>query len=196
MIWVLEHSPNDFSFKKLKKLLRELGKTLGSLREIDVAIADAERFKISDKKLASMRKASKKAVKCHLEKPILKDFKKRLKKAAGEVRQVDQLHPEIALLEVQLRLDPWNSKKLRTSTDYHLLRVAMKKVRYTLESIGKPVSPLKELQNQLGKIHDLEVLQELTGKNRKVSNEVSSHKRIVKRTIPHALAFARRSSRV
>ena len=56
----------------------------------------------------------------------------------------------------------------------HRLRVRIKKARYALEAIGKPIGPIRRLQDLLGDAHDLEILQALVGKNAKMKAEQRS----------------------
>ena len=53
----------------------------------------------------------------------------------------------------------------------HELRVTLKKIRYALEAMGRPATPIKYLQDILGEVHDLETLLKLTGKNKKIKKE-------------------------
>ena len=50
----------------------------------------------------------------------------------------------------------------RSAEALHEFRIALRKARYALEALGKPVDPLVRLQDHLGRAHDLQLLRDLT----------------------------------
>ena len=54
-LWVLRHCPDTFHGRFLDKKLKRLGRALGRVRELDVAILDAKRFYIDTQALKTRR---------------------------------------------------------------------------------------------------------------------------------------------
>ena len=52
VLWCSHHSSANLHFKKLNERLRKLGRALGRVRELDVAIKDANHYKIISSQLA------------------------------------------------------------------------------------------------------------------------------------------------
>jgi CHAD domain-containing protein len=66
----------------------------------------------------------------------------------------------------------------------------MRKVRYALEAMGKPIDSMKPLQDALGAAHDLELLQVFTEKNLKLKAKQHSISRKAVRLAKPAIHFA------
>lgn len=188
--WILKRDPKIYVIKDLNRYLKKLGKLLGRIRDLDVAIVDAKIYKVDSEELKSSQQVlNKKIQKLTLKKPM----KQVLKQIVAAENLASQANPRLirkarnelcGLIERQIEKRPSGAKKL------HQLRINLKKTRYILESIGEPVTPLKPLQDILGEAHDLQILQHLIGKNKKLkSKESLLNKKAVKLVGP-ALQFA------
>jgi len=71
---------------------------------------------------------------------------------------------------LNLELEKFDLKQM-DQEELHRLRIVLKKVRYGLEAVGQFYLKLQTIQGLLGQIHDLETLQRLRGKNKKVQED-------------------------
>ncbi|MBA2404771.1 MAG: CHAD domain-containing protein [Bdellovibrionales bacterium] len=156
--------------KKLRKMARVLGKE----RDLDVAINNANHYQLATRILRQAKKAAHKNTGAKLKKIDIKipahssnarmliDFKRMMRKQNLKLKQFSQAKP--------------------SQIDLHRLRIVFKKVRYGLEAIGIIQPQLQNMQDLLGHIHDLEVLQELLGEDQAVLRDKSKAKRQVNRS--------------
>jgi CHAD domain-containing protein len=159
----VEKSVRGTAVNHLEFKLKKLGKTLGKRRELDVALDDAHAFHLDDAQLRSLRK------KAHLQVKQALPGRKRRKLSRGLERVLTEIetHPEIdfrnAFSELGNKLLPWLDSPLCGEDQIHSFRITMKKTRYALEAVGLSVEPLGQLQDHLGRAHDMEVLSQLIG---------------------------------
>jgi CHAD domain-containing protein len=202
--WVLKNSSEPVRFKKLDRKLHKLGETLGKVREIDVAISDANHYKIKSSKLIPDRMRAVKK----LERLVGSDSRRALKNLLTKARrsihgmksyEMSEARKKLGeILQSQLAQDLEGPKKL------HKLRVVVKKTRYAIEAMGQAIHPMdgsyhpnktlnhpmKKLQDTLGQAHDLELLQGFTGKNKKIKAEQNVLNAKALRLSKPALSFA------
>ncbi len=173
LLWVLRHGSPPLRFKVLERDLRGLGRGLGAVRELDVAIKGAQVYALDPAALKVRRgKALREA-----QKLLNGKRRRRLSRQITEV--IDRLvaqralsaDPVVALLHD--RIAPWGGAPLPRAEVLHRLRIAVKKNRYALEALGRPVGKLKKLQDVLGKAHDLEMLQGFLGSNALIKKDLS-----------------------
>lgn len=134
------------------KSLKKLAKNLGQIRDLDVAMVNARKYELDATKLVKQRRKFAKDNDEFLGKKQRKKIFKGL---------------EDFLLEPKLNLNSFKTKmrhellavkgKIKDE-DLHSLRITLKKVRYLFEAEGREVAYLKKVQDQLGFVHDLEVL--------------------------------------
>lgn len=183
--WVLKNSSEHLRFKKLDRRLHKLEETLGKVREIDVAIRDANHYKIKSSQLIPNKMHAVKKLK----KLVSSDSRKELKKLLTEARRSIQRMNSVKINEARKKLSEILQNQLAQDLDgpkkLHKLRIAVKKARYAIEAMGQPIHPMdgsnhpnkamnhpmKKLQDTLGQAHDLELLQGFTGKNAKIKAE-------------------------
>lgn len=193
VLWLAEHGTPSLSFGKLKVKLRQLGQALGSLREIDVAIRDAEKHDLPTNRLKKKRKSARRDLKRQMTaKPSLK-MMARLDEALGKIKKRREFNISHGVSLLQKRILPWTHRVLRTGDDFHRLRIITKKTRYALEAIGKPSRPLRDLQEILGKGHDLEVLQNYLGKEPALQAEMKKQYNQARRLVRPTIRFAVKS---
>jgi CHAD domain-containing protein len=143
--------------------LQKLAKVLGNKRDLDVAIENARNYGLRTGKLErAQKKARKKS------KRVLKAFNPMLLKRPPNKNilmaykiMMRKLTEALASLE---KMD-MDKKQL------HLFRITLKQVRYGLEAVGLVQENLQKLQDLLGRIHDLEKLQKLKGKNTRIKKD-------------------------
>lgn len=190
VLWLIEHGSPHISFGRLPSSLRKLGLVLGEQRELDIAIQDATHYHLKTKKLKSRRRSTKNILFSKIGSKHGKKIQHKLKKAVRQMQSHPELNLTVGLSQLRGRLIPWLRKTRIDDKDLHRLRVTIKKTRYALEAIGKPVQPLRNLQGPLGRGHDLKVLQELTEKNTKAQSAAAAHYKKARQVIQPALRFA------
>lgn len=173
-LWLLKNSSVHIRIKKLDHKLHRLAKTLGKVRELDVAIIEANQYKLKSNQLKVRRKAAHK----DLRKLINPTYRKRLSNELLDFVNSAKTKKPILLNKarhkLRYQLKKQLNKNLNKFKSLHQLRITFKKTRYALEAMGKSVEPIKGLQDILGKAHDLEQLQALTEKNKKVMSDQHS----------------------
>ncbi len=143
-----------------KNNLKKLARALGVRRQWDVALKGAHKYCLKDGKL---RKGQRDAG-VKLRRLLLSAGVKALpgQFAAFERTLRDekiQIHAD-QLKKMRRRLKSWLKQKKFSAKELHQLRISTKKIRYAFECMGLPVEDLKDLQDHLGKSHDLTVLSE------------------------------------
>ena len=193
ILWLTEHGTPSLSFDKLKVKLRSVGRTLGRLREIDVALEDAKKYHLKTNSLKKRRQLARKELKKKFTSKLGKKIRAGLDQAITKLKQQQELNirPGISLL--QKKILPWAHKKLKTDDDFHNLRIITKKTRYALEVIGKPTQPLRKLQDILGKGHDLKVLQDYLGENPTLQSEVTKQYKQARPLVRPTINFVKKS---
>ena len=206
--WLISHSSSHSSsrsssyssvptrFGKLKSDLKALEKALGGVRELDVAVKDARHFGMDTAPLKKRRKSAGKY----------------LKKVSSKTKMIRLgehfLDAEKSLMKsgtISLRRPSENLKNkmaaelilsARGKKSPHHLRIILKKVKYSLEAMGKPVTPLKKVIKLLGEAHDLEFVQTFLQKNRKVEAVQNTLNGKAKQLTGAAFRFATRQLNV
>ena len=189
-LWLIEYGSSRRSFGKLSSSLRKFGQVLGDQRELDVAIQDAIFYHLQLKKIKSQRRAMKQKLLAEIDSKPCQKIKVDLVRAVRSLRSDPEPNLRVGLFRLRSRLIPWIRKAPISDKELHELRIILKKARYVLEAIGKKVQPLRNLQGPLGRGHDLEILQELSGKSSKVQSDAVLQYQKARRSIQSALRFA------
>jgi len=161
--------------------LKELAITLGKDRDLDVAILNAKTYGLKTKKLMKTKKAARKRTI-----DAIKDFDTRLLHRHSDLKILSTYKRGMRKLNIKLH----KFQKLElTPKDLHHLRIAIKEVRYSLEALGHFYLRLQRMQDDLGHIHDLEVLQKMKGKKSRIQKDKESSMKEFNRTYRSALSF-------
>lgn len=165
--------------------LKKLDKALGKVRDLDVAIGNAKDYGIDSHELKIKRKQKSKAAR-----RLLQDKKKKIIKDL-------KLIPHKFENKVNLKQTSANLKEAITQYDHqlkdeelHQVRISLKKVRYLLEAVGKPVDPLRKIQDQLGEVHDLQVLSEYFDNNPHLKNDKKIKSLTARKAVKSAFTLA------
>lgn len=172
------NSLNEIINREKNGELSKLAKKLGKLRDLDVGMENAHRFNLDTDELKADRNKRRKQLvsfsrkknrkKLSLE---LDDTEKSLKKKLSDLDQiVDDFFLDLADRFTE-ELD---------EDHLHKFRVALKKARYFLEALGAQVESLSEIQENLGQIHDLDVLMDKFG----ATDEILRAKEELLKTLP------------
>ena len=143
--------------------LKELGKVLGKERDLDVATFNAMKYGLGTKKLITAKKVTRK----HSLKEM-KAFNKKLLHRTNDAKIL--IAYKLKMRKINLQLEKFQTITM-TAKKEHQLRILIKEVRYGLEAIGHSYVRLQKIQDLLGHIHDLEVLQKLKGKHTKIQKD-------------------------
>jgi CHAD domain-containing protein len=190
VFWILKQSDSSLHFKKLRRDLHELEKSLGRVRELDVAMSDADNYGIKSGRLKDQRKIARRKLLKLVKSAPRKKLAERFFSAQKIVFTMSPQGMDDVKGKLREKIAHELKKPVYAENSLHKLRVTMKKVRYVLECMGKPVAPIKELQEVLGEAHDLETLQAFTGKNAKIkAAQVALNERAI-RLIKPTLRFA------
>ena len=172
------------SIRKMRTILKEdgdlkkLSNALGKVRDLDVAIENTKLYEVDPTNLKLERKASRKKLQKKLEKR--KTINKELKKPKIKPS------PQVELIE---ELKSW-SHPLKDD-DLHPFRKTVKEIRYVLEASGRKTDYLRNLQSELGKVHDLAVLASYYEKNLSIEKDrkkaATRAKKLIPKTIQQAL---------
>lgn len=146
--------------------LKKMDKALGKVRDMDVAIQNAHHYKLDDSELVHNRKKHEKKA----EKLIRKKSKSLLKELRADNEkfegQFDLKSTSEDLHHSLQEIDPKIPEK-----ELHEIRIQLKKVRYLFEAAGRSVKKLKNMQDLLGEVHDLQVLETYFNKERHLIND-------------------------
>lgn len=139
------------------KRLRNLGKHLGTCRQNDVLLKDAKTYNFKTKHIKKKRKSSYKKLRKLLDKFHIKKIDKVIRKNT----QVDffEDHKKSLQKKILRPLNDWPSNLPDDKKELHKIRITTKKIVYRLEHLGIKASQLKSLQQSLGRLHDLEILE-------------------------------------
>ncbi|MGZ3744217.1 MAG: CHAD domain-containing protein [Pseudobdellovibrionaceae bacterium] len=157
-IRLLEKSTSHKMSKDSKEALKKLGDALGERRQWDVTLEWARKYQLKEGSLLKDQKTSGNKLHQVLRSsevqklpPELEVFEKGL--GADRISVQDKL-----LQRMDKDLKKWFQRKRFSKKEIHRLRISTKKIRYAFEALDLPVENLKELQDELGKCHDLTVL--------------------------------------
>ena len=157
----------DRSTRKLLKLLRQLRKKAGRVRDLDVQLTSLKNLKAagkSDQKaqlsrtLTTERSKREKRLIAALDKEAVRELRKRLKRARRALEFAEGIEPLILALQGLSEIS--EDRSPLTQTKVHQYRIAGKRARYLIEIAGKDpkadavAGNLKHMQDVVGDWHD------------------------------------------
>jgi CHAD domain-containing protein len=153
--------------KKLLNLLRRIRKRAGKVRDLDVQLSALRSLKIPQEprrktlllqSLLELRAQHEKRLRKALTKETTREIRKRLKRAAKDVKPGTLGDPLIVAQQMMARIA--RSQGPPTNEVLHQYRIAAKRARYAAEFAGKSreadefIAQLKRAQDALGDWHD------------------------------------------
>ncbi len=165
----------DRTWKRMRRAGKQLFSSLGELRDAQVMMEWVLRLGPRDDPTTTALKefiSSKETRLKKLAADALQNFdRKQWEGWIGHLaKRANRLHPD-SLVFRHIALERWmeayqlhrQALRNRTQTSYHQLRIGIKRLRYTVENFLPTLhenweKDLKELQDALGEIHDLDVL--------------------------------------
>ena len=157
----------DRNQKKLLKLLGRIRKRAGKVRDLDVQLAALRSLKTPQEPrrktrlvqgLLELRAEHEKKLRKALTKENLREIRKRLKRAAKEVRLESGRDPLIVARQMLAQVERPSGSA--TEAVLHQYRIVVKRARYAVEFAPKStegthfISELKRLQDAIGNWHD------------------------------------------
>jgi CHAD domain-containing protein len=189
IIWLLKSS--DIAKKsKLNKNLKELAHILGQVRELDVGITDSKKFGLHGARLENQKHKALKNLNTHLQSKKFRKIQHELKDFQKEIEKSDQLEISGAVTIMKSKLHGNGRKQPSSKPALHRMRRDFKRARYILEIFDRPVSPLKTVQDKLGRIHDLELLEKMCGRHKMVTKEILKRQKAADRLVLRGSRFA------
>jgi CHAD domain-containing protein len=158
--------------------LKHLAKTLGDIRDADVAISNSKKFNLKDKHILKLRKSYGKEVRKNLQKDKVKKQLKELNGYEVELRRGTDAELKHCVTNFRKELLTWKDRKL-TLKNMHDFRKIMKKVRYFFEAVSMEIAGLDTLHECLGELHDLIVLTEISGRHTDIHKVILKEKKKV-----------------
>jgi CHAD domain-containing protein len=165
----------DLAWKRMKKAGRQLFRSLGALRDTHV-IAEwlgklAPEDDVTRKQFAQFLENREKELKEIAFRALEQFDRKQWGEWARELPARAERVPPNSQIFAQLALERWHEARAlhrramrnRTKVAFHELRIGIKRLRYTIENFLPALDAacgrdLKELQDALGDVHDLDVL--------------------------------------
>jgi CHAD domain-containing protein len=162
----LDSEPNRNN-RKLMKLLSRLRKKAGRVRDLDVQMSNLRALKIASaagqkshlqRELAEERAKQAKKLAGSLDKESIRELRRRLKRAAGDLKFSESARPLSGTMRELSQLE--RSQGPLTEKTLHQYRIAGKRARYLAEFAGRDpeakrvVEQLKRLQDVIGDWHD------------------------------------------
>lgn len=184
---LIQQSSAHHVLANVEATLKILGRALGERRQWDVSLQEAPRFHLKEKDLHKKQLKAGRDLRAILRSENvqalptqLREFERTLRKSRIEI------HGEV-LEQMRSELKSWLKQKKFSAKKLHKLRIEAKKIRYAFECMDLPVQELKELQDHLGKSHDLTVLSEYFHKPKDVHKADRKERKKAKRHIRPAL---------
>lgn len=186
MILIEKGSPYKLP-ARTENALKKLRRALGERRQWDVALKGAKKFHLAEENLRKdQTQAGVKLKRVLLSKDVqalpedLLELERKLRKEKIPIS-------EKQFKRMRSTLKMWLKQKRFSIEELHQLRVSTKKIRYAFECLDLPMEDLKELQDHLGKSHDLTVLREYFKDPKVVRQKDRKERKAVEKRIRPAL---------
>lgn len=178
LLWIFKHGSAISVPRKTNRQLKKICAVLGGKRQVDVLREDADKYHLKAKPsvLEEAARKADKTLKRYLVKNKAKKLKKSLKSFSKVIAEIDSLELEDLAKALKDKVAHWQRTPPKTLQDFHELRIAVKKTRYVMDACGLKTSRLEALQDELGKVHDLQILADFFAINDEVLHELKRHK--------------------
>lgn len=190
-VWVARKLDDSARLRKLRRLLRRVGRQLGERRMFDVALEDAQYFGFDTAPLQGPLEYAGAVARKSLKPKRRAVIVSLLRKASRLVKGASPRPLAKSLYVLRKRLQEALGNAHKGKAEQHELRIEAKKTRYIFEILGLPSEDLKRLQAMLGRAHDLEVLQELLGPHESAAREeedaCANARKIMKKVVETAV---------
>jgi len=165
-LWLVHHCNDSKKARRVGRELQNLGQRLGKMRQLDVAIGDAQKLRFDPKKLHLQRALATTGLHHQLEPERINKLVKHLGSAASCVNKTREKDVRAFLKTLEGKVTRRFGQLPKTKAGRHRLRILVKKVRYLIESFGERSDVLEHLQDHLGRERDLSNFQSIFGKTK------------------------------
>lgn len=183
VLWLVGRAEPPLAFPELDAALKTLARALGARRDIDVAI-ELDATLAKDLHLRRRRKEATTALSSVA--AGWDSLRAMLDRAVAAVTRAEAMDLAPACQRLRKKLRRWRKHPPHDSKSIHEMRKSLKRTRYILEALHLEAEPLVGVQQELGKMHDAEVLMELRG-------ETTDLRRIAKRHEKRGLKKSRKA---
>lgn len=167
--------------------LKKLGRALGERRQWDVALTAAHKYHLKDGQLRDDQKDAGAKLRKLLHRAEVKALPKQLAAFERTLKNEKIQIQGRQLKKMRSQLKSWLKQKKFSAKEMHQLRISTKKIRYAFECMDLPVQELKDLQDHLGKSHDLTVLSKYFDQPKLLRKADQKERRQAKKRIRPAL---------
>ena len=126
-LWVLEHSSSPLRFKELGNDLCKLGKTLGQVREVEVAIQDANHYGIKSLDLKNRRSKAQRKIQKLISAKERKHLSKQFADAENRIKNIGPISFRTVKAELIIKIRRQLKIYRHGETEPHTLRIVLKK---------------------------------------------------------------------
>ncbi|WP_413288080.1 CHAD domain-containing protein [Bdellovibrio sp. HCB337] len=166
------------------KLLRQ---SLGGRRQWDVALKGAKKYHLKEERLRKKQATAGILLKDAIMNSDVQKLPKSLQALDRSLKSKKIQVKKTSLQKMRKNLKHWLSHKKLNVHEMHELRIATKKIRYAFEALDLPTEKLEELQDHLGKSHDLLILCEYFDTPKSVKRDEKRERKKAKKQIRPAL---------
>lgn len=179
-------------YRPTMKQLKALKTDIGRVRELEIAKEDALKFKLPVDRVERQLTKVTNEVTPHLSTKKRQQLYEKLKLVQKLTRKLKKV-PVTEILRTKEKFQVHIEKKRFSKTELHTLRILIKKARYILEAMDTPDKRLIDFQDKLGKLHDIEVLEQKVRRTpetqkaqKKIKVQILRHKNsILRQTVIH-----------
>ncbi|MDG0818267.1 CHAD domain-containing protein [Bdellovibrio svalbardensis] len=182
IFWIIKQETNIDLPSGVQKKAALFGKELGALREIDVLIKDAAYYNLSDSKLPGKRSRKARKLQDSIEREFLPVLNRDLRKLINGAEPLPSINYKELRSTLKKALKKWPKRLPKKKEKQHQIRIDAKKTIYRMELLGAKSVQLRLLQKSLGRVHDLEVLENHFGKKKVISKDIEANLKTAYRT--------------
>lgn len=172
----------------LLKSLKKLTSALGERRQWDVTLKEAHKFQLAEDPLRKEQTRAGQRLQKVLRSRDVQALPVILKGFEVPLKNEEITISKKFFNDMRSQLKTWLKQKKFSTRDLHELRISTKKIRYAFECMDLPVEDLKDLQDHLGKSHDLTVLRDYFNNPKKVRKADRKERRRATQRIRPALS--------
>lgn len=161
-------APRRQNLRSLRRRLQRLAAAAGAERELEVAKRDAGRMGMKLKDLNQKESRAQHHLRSVIHRKKYRRLPSKIKQTLAELR-AGGLRDRSGWHRQLRKLASWEGHLPASSKEFHLVRIALKKARYSLEALNRHPDVLSDIQKLLGRAHDFEVLEQMAGRKRRIT---------------------------
>jgi CHAD domain-containing protein len=186
-LWVAHKADARLAFPELAADLKALARALGERRDLDVALEVDAALELLRRRREATARLALLAAPEHWA-PVASALAAAV---AALTLEGDALDVGAAQAALRKKLGSWLDHPPHPGPEVHELRKSLKRTRYALEALNLDASPLHDVQQELGKMHDAQVLMQLRGVTKQLQKLADKHEKRGLKKAKKALKHAR-----